>query len=254
MKTTTNFLCMLAATASIFCLLEEHAEAEIIITQVNATSVAIGQDNFELRNANKGTALFFGNSLRGQNQNTANRFVLAYGQYFQADTSPLLIYQTDSSTVAYVFDSTPSDNANPGINFSTYDVDQNGIADTLFMLDFGSNILDQSDDRILAYASETGSSFIDLNSARSELLASVEGPPIGSVHISISLDTGIELLWACTPGFAYRVEYSETLSADDWNPLGLEQVPSIGQSNMSYTDQPPVGTQKRFYRISRRKL
>ncbi|MEM9480216.1 MAG: PEP-CTERM sorting domain-containing protein [Verrucomicrobiota bacterium] len=176
-KLTAFFL---AATLIAIGSLTGGANAALIATNVNDVSTTIGADTFQV--FEESSDLFFGNRFGGANQNTANRVALSSGnQYFQPSTVVLSLGTTFGSSLAYFFAASPHSGAEEGINFSTYDIDQNGVAETLFMLDFGADISDPSGDLILSYAIETSGSAIDLSSARSLLLATVPEPSFSAL-------------------------------------------------------------------------
>ncbi|MEO8614165.1 MAG: FG-GAP-like repeat-containing protein [Luteolibacter sp.] len=59
---------------------------------------------------------------------------------------------------------------------------------------------------------------------------------------------GFRSIWRGTPGFAYRVEFSEDLVS--WTPAASPTA-AAGTGLFDYLDAPPVNTPKRFYRSSR---
>ena len=178
---THKCICKIVLLTCSLTLFSAKISAAIVVTAVNEVEVSIGMDQFRFsKSTGVGNFFFFGNQTlptNGSNQNTADRVTIGSGQqYFQAGTTNLTVDSFEGSTFAYLDFSGPVSGASTGRNFSAYDVDQNGVVDTLFLLDFGPDLTDFSDDVILAYASSNATSPLDLFDARAALIGSVPEP------------------------------------------------------------------------------
>jgi hypothetical protein len=63
--------------------------------------------------------------------------------------------------------------------------------------------------------------------------------------------SGLTIHWTGWAGYGYQMQYSASLQAEDWHASGCEQTVLTGQAPMSYTNLPPVGEERRFYRVVR---
>jgi len=66
--------------------------------------------------------------------------------------------------------------------------------------------------------------------------------------------TGFVIRWTCEAGYAYRVNYSETLAAGDWHEIGPVQVANNGEVSLTFTDPWVAGKTRRFYMVVRTPL
>ena len=174
------------------------ANAAITVVSVDDIVTSVGSDSFGLRDGNEGSAFFFGNGDLVERHSTAFRIDLLNDvHYFQANTDiPASLLGTSSYSFAYVFASQPNAGAVPGENFSIYDINQDGVHDTVFRLNFGENLLDQSDDLIISYAFDDALSGIDVVAARAAL--------IPEPSVTILLGVGISCLGSIRRRQNYR--------------------------------------------------
>jgi len=154
---------MITASSLIAASLLSGANAAITITSVNDVTTSIGADEFAFSTGNSGTAFYFGNS-----SGSADLIPLSGNlQYYFQSAAPTITLSSTSlgSARAYRFNSNPTSDVAAGINFVVFDIDQDGFADTVFKLNFGTDISDSSDDLIVEYAFDDSQDGIDVFSA-----------------------------------------------------------------------------------------
>ena len=64
------------------------------------------------------------------------------------------------------------------------------------------------------------------------------------------IEGGVEIAWSSESEVTYVVEFSETMRADDWQPLpGAAEVVASEGSRTTFLDDGANGSLQRFYRI-----
>jgi len=67
-------------------------------------------------------------------------------------------------------------------------------------------------------------------------------------QVSDSEPSGLTVEWDCEEGFSYQLKYSDTMDPGSWTNIGPLQVPTTGQTTMSFVDTTTLGAGgKRFY-------